>query len=179
MINAILIIGPESSGTRMLTRMFYESGWFGDYDHGQRLDTVIRQEESFRILRGADKFVIRRSVPHKKEYPDVEFINNLVADAGFELLWLIAKRDPMCNAKSKVRQGHQTNLKSAILAVQSELDFIEISEQYMTRFKYVDVSGVMKDPYLIENYIGSIKLSDKAFEVIYDAEKKYEKENDN
>ena len=178
-INAILIIGPESSGTRMLTRMFYESGWFGDYDHGQRLDAVILQEESFRILRGADKFVIRRSVPHRKEYPDIEFINNLVVDAGFNPLWLIAKRDPFCNAKSKVRQGHQPNLKSATWAVQAELEFIKLHEQYMSKFKYVDVSGVMKNPHLIKEYIGDIELSDKAYEVIYDADKRYTKENNN
>ena len=48
-----LVIGPESSGTRMLAQAFISSGCFGDAGHSQRLDRDISVGKTPKVLRSS------------------------------------------------------------------------------------------------------------------------------
>lgn len=67
MNQAFFIMGPESSGTRMLTQAFIRVGCYGDGGHNQKLDHSIPIK---------DKIVWRRSVPHGQEWINFEFHYN-------------------------------------------------------------------------------------------------------
>jgi hypothetical protein len=62
---AFIVIGPESSGTKFLTRLFVKAGCYGDAWHKQRLDTEEPNEPLV---------VLRRSYPHGGEWPDLREI---------------------------------------------------------------------------------------------------------
>lgn len=60
-----LVVGSESSGTRMLAGAFIAAGCFGDAGHDQRLDSAV-----FGSLKAGDwPAVLRRSYPHGLAWP--------------------------------------------------------------------------------------------------------------
>ena len=56
---AFLILGPESSGTRLHAKMLKANGVFGGDGHYQKLDTMDRG-----LLEGRETTFLRRSFPH-------------------------------------------------------------------------------------------------------------------
>ena len=82
MARCFLVLGPERSGTRMLTASLLSVGIAGGSDHVQEFDdydlSLIDQD-----------FVIRRSFPHGHiQCPDLMEITTTVAEAGHELIVL-------------------------------------------------------------------------------------------
>ena len=76
----VLILGPEGSGTRILTRLFVDAGCSGDYGHEQRLD--IEQPDS-------DLIVYRRSYPHLQVWPDLQEIKKRFSDYVIQAIVII------------------------------------------------------------------------------------------
>lgn len=70
-MKAFLVIGPESSGTRLVTKIFLHMGCFGDAGHVQHLDSLIFPEDR--------NIVFRRSLPHASVFPDLDRIYNLIS----------------------------------------------------------------------------------------------------
>ncbi len=60
---AVLVVGPESSGTRLVTRILVRAGCAGDDNHVQWLD--------WNPPDGQTPIVWRRSLPHDKSWPDL------------------------------------------------------------------------------------------------------------
>ena len=60
---AVLVVGPESSGTRLITNILVRAGHVGSAEHGQRLD--------WSTPTGQTPIVWRRSLPHMKVWPDL------------------------------------------------------------------------------------------------------------
>ncbi len=73
MKKAFLVLGPESSGTRFITKLLINAGCFGDSDHDQRLDILedrerINEEE---LPHDDTPIVWRRSYPHRGIFADI------------------------------------------------------------------------------------------------------------
>ncbi len=111
------IVGPESSGTKIVTALFVKAGCFGDGpQHEQRLDKFIFGPESLESLgvKSEDDIVLRRSVPYGSSWPDLCYINHLFTNVyGYQPLWIILLRDWTCNVFSKIKQKHKTDIDTA------------------------------------------------------------------
>ena len=121
MKEAILIVGPESSGTKMLTEAFVRLGYFGDYGHSQRLDDM-------RFSGRPDRIVLRRSMPHGAEWPNVADIVRRLQDASYHVRPALIWRDKDCCCLSQARnQGHAHEASSRNIPEAIERLFAEFA----------------------------------------------------
>lgn len=90
---AFLIIGPEGSGTKLLTRMFIDAGCQGDSSHDQAFDRIDPID---------DLIVIRRSYPHSGKWPDLEDLRNRLSD--YEIRIIVIIRGYRCTVASRTRR---------------------------------------------------------------------------
>lgn len=97
---AYLVIGVESSGTRMLTKALIASGCYGDGGHQQRLDNA----QNLNNL--PDKIVLRRSIPHAGGVPDVSGWIKKFERNGYTARIVKIYRDQKCNIESMMKRGH-------------------------------------------------------------------------
>jgi len=67
MFDAFLVVGGESTGTRLVTEVLIALGCHGDSGHKQRLDTDIDKGEDIPM-----PFVWRRSMPHQKKFVSIQ-----------------------------------------------------------------------------------------------------------
>jgi len=110
-----MVIGGESSGTRLVTNLLIEGGCFGDSSHSQRMDDYMKArfdvaERDIKEILKNQPIVFRRSFPHGNAWPVLKdlispFVGfNLVGAA--DILFLVTVRNWFCAAKSAVRIGH-------------------------------------------------------------------------
>ncbi len=106
----ILVLGPESSGTRLATRILIEAGCLGDDGHVQRWDTRP-------IPDWADEkrpIVWRRSLPHGGRWPDLYQLVARAGPTGRDLLVVVTVREWWACARSQVRAGHVPGMGQAL-----------------------------------------------------------------
>lgn len=140
---AFLVIGPESSGTRVTTKVLIENGCFGSDKHFQPMDGF--RDPS--LLDPYDFVVIRRSVPHNKYYPDMNRIYDYYGRAGFEYIHtIVTTRHWPYIAESQVSNRFAGCLSEAILSVQLayKLIFSNINMPY-TVSSYTDLVSNPED----------------------------------
>ncbi len=106
MKKAFFIIGPESSGTRMLTRAFIALGAYGSGGHLQVLD-----QEGFKG--GHEVIVFRRSVPHGKFMPNIVRLIGRMSKNDYEIIPILIVRDKDSCAASQVKNKHAKSLTEA------------------------------------------------------------------
>lgn len=118
MRRAFIVVGPESTGTKLLTRVLMKLGCFGDDGDVQRLDRGFPHD-------GIESVVVRRSLPMQRQWPSV---GKMVTDAylaGFtKITVLVCSRDWFCMCRSQVRRGHVADGQQADL--QAQRAYVEI-----------------------------------------------------
>lgn len=112
-MNGFLVIGPESSGTRLVTRLLISAGVYGDDGHVQRLDRDGAIERAPTL-----PFVVRRSLPHGGGWPDLfslydRISGRLAAENAGEPGVVITLRDFDVLALSQVRNHHVRDVETA------------------------------------------------------------------
>jgi hypothetical protein len=117
MKNCFMIIGPESSGTRMLTRIFIDSGCIGSDDHDQFFDSAPPLEEM--------NVVWRRSIPHGgiKE-PNIEEMYNHLISNNYNITIIVISRDIFCTIFSQIQNNHVENKHQSIENIQNSFLFL-------------------------------------------------------
>ncbi len=104
---AFIVIGAESSGTRMLTRFLIGCGCRGDGDHQQIFDYENPSKE-VKLL------VWRRSVPHEYvKHLNVVGMSKLLKHLGYDVVILRIYRDHRATLLSQVRNGHAKDMNDA------------------------------------------------------------------
>lgn len=123
MKQAVFILGPESSGTRMLTQAFIHLGFYGDAGHKQRLDAQPFSETP-------NKIVFRRSLPHGKTFPKVAASCLAMLDAGYAVTPVLIVRDKDITAESQVRNGWVASIERAYEQIRHSVDhvYLELAE---------------------------------------------------
>ena len=97
---AYLVLGPESSGTRLMTRLLIAAGCHGSAEHfDQPFDAGVPED-------GPPLVVWRRSVPHNREWPPIGSMVIELMAAGYQVHAVVMTRDWYCMARSQVRAGH-------------------------------------------------------------------------
>ncbi|MFW9872284.1 MAG: hypothetical protein ACFFG0_04205 [Candidatus Thorarchaeota archaeon] len=158
----VFVMGPESGGTRGTTKLLIENGYWGTNAHIQILDEFVYGRRNIDNIVPPDinKIVLRRSIPHAKEFPDVHTIDTLFLNSGYKTKWLVVIRDLAELARSKVARKHSIDLNQATH---------DIMYQYTWIFEKLSMktSGVYFFPftYYIKNPQKALEIL-KSFEII-------------
>lgn len=113
---AYFILGPESSGTRMLTKAFCTLGIYGDFKHKQRMDDL-------NFSKTPDRIVLRRSLPHGDAWPAIAETINLMKSADYGVIIpLFITRDKDATIKSQIRHAHAKAIPEAKANIQFSID---------------------------------------------------------
>ena len=105
---AYFVIGPESSGTRMMCEAIIRStGAEGSYTDGQPFDDLNFAGRS-------DKIVFRRSVPHGAIWYDLEALYAKLGAAGYAVEVVATDRDKTYMAPSQVKHGHVRSIAESL-----------------------------------------------------------------
>ena len=107
MKRAFFIIGPESSGTRMLAQVLIAAGCAGDGSHKQAMDDWDFAQYQRDII------VYRQSIPHAGNMPEIALIIASMQAQGFEVTPIVILRDHDFNCQSQVRRGHTATIELA------------------------------------------------------------------
>lgn len=130
------VLGPESSGTRMMTEILVRAGCFGDYGHKQRLDGDLSAIESLSM-----DVVFRRSLPYAGRWPNLHKIWRVARRCGYRVYVVVMSRDWNAMAQSQVRVGHTSTVDEALR---------NIRRAYREIFRFVD--KVIGWNYILVNY---------------------------
>jgi len=99
MAKGILVYGAEGSGTRLFTKILLSAGCIGDSDHSQEFDNDIPEA-------GDDDLVWRRSFPHARRWPNIEWMVESLRDKGYEVNAVVMCRDWKAQIGSQMGHGH-------------------------------------------------------------------------
>ena len=105
MKRAFIVLGPESSGTRLTTRLLIAAGCEGGDGRAQVWDTHTPT---------ADLIVWRRSVPHGGEWPDIGRMLVQLEWEGYAPFVVITIRDWLPTIRSQVANHPPGSEKEAI-----------------------------------------------------------------
>jgi hypothetical protein len=98
---AYFILGPESSGTRMITKAFCSLGIYGDHKHRQRMDDL-------NFAKTPASIVLRRSLPHGELWPAIADTITLMKRGGYQhVVPILIIRDKDATVKSQLRHVHE------------------------------------------------------------------------
>ncbi len=104
-MSAIFVVGPESTGTKLVTRLLIAGGAIGDGGDVQRFDT--------RACPGNQLCVYRRSLPHGGLWPNLDGIaDRLIRETG-GLQIVVTTREMYATTKSAVNHNHVANQRQA------------------------------------------------------------------
>lgn len=143
MKRAFYVLGPESSGTRMLTKAFISVGVYGDSEHEQSMDNL-----NFYVT--PDTIVYRNSVPHDGYMPPIKFICEQMKLAEYDVVVIVIDREDRFLELSQAKRFHQPNADYARRNIARARDYI--SEQLETAPVLVQYEDFVCDP----NYRKSI-----------------------
>jgi len=102
---AYLVLGPESSGTHLMTRMLINCGCLGDWDKRQHWDSAPPTDQT--------PIVWRRSYPYAGQWPHLSDLTGPLCCAGYNVHIVVMSRDWRCMAQSQCLAGHVRGLKQA------------------------------------------------------------------
>lgn len=160
MDRAFIVIGAESSGTRMLTDILIRAGCIGESTHSQKWD--------FKKISGSP-IVWRRSVPYQQKEVDIkEMINRL---PNYEIRILVIVRDYHSTIRSSVRRGHVNDLETSVGRMRKAYCSIFSQLQYIDLPFYV----VSYENLCLNNHFINVLLSEHNLNKI----KKYRVRNEN
>jgi hypothetical protein len=145
---AFYVIGPESSGTRMLAKAFIRSGVFGDASHTQRMDFLD-------FAGRPDEIMFRNSIPHAHVMMPIADITKKMEACGYEVVHVLIDRDDKYLLLSKVKRGHRPDIEVA--KENLPLERAHIEEQ-------IKELGVEPIRVKYEDFVGSAELRRELFE---------------
>jgi LPS sulfotransferase NodH len=166
-MRAYLVLGPESSGTRLLTRILIEAGCLGDDGHEQRWDAKAPCGES--------PVVWRRSVPHGGDYPNVLGLVAVLEGRGYQVEAVVVTRDWQAMAASQAANGHAADVEEATARIRAAHTYI-IRELDLVGRQYTMVSYealVQRPEATIEWLMARLGLDERPIVPIYDGNAKY------
>lgn len=135
----IMVMGPESSGTRFLTRCFIKAGCAGQYTHEQAFDKELPLPEH--------PIVWRRSVPYWGEWPDIAHCLFRLTRIGYIPHAVVITRDWYATACSQVANKHALDVELAERQMQRAMRYIYSNlMEAGVDFTWVTYEGLVQRP---------------------------------
>ena len=100
-----------------MTKLLIEGGCFGDWGHGQRLDSMI-------LRKAPDLIVWRRSLPHARQWPPFCDILREINGAGYEAMVIVMVRERKAMAASQKLRGHIMTIAQGYSNIRTAYDLI-------------------------------------------------------
>lgn len=178
MSRAIIVVGPESSGTKLITELFVKAGCLGDYTHEQRFDKKF--ENNIDTDWPNQDIVFRRSIPHAKVWNKPIDLIQRFKNIGYNPLLVVTFREFIPNAFSKINNNH-SDKNDAYSDLICQLRFIFHSLSMIDNFYMLSTSHLFKEPaFSIQDIliccgfteINANKIKEM-IESVYDADKKH------
>lgn len=113
---AVLVVGPESTGTRLVTEVMVRAGCHGSAEHQQPWDVQPPD--------GVSPVVWRRSVPHAQAWPDLEAMVAALTDRGYAVRAVVTCRAWWPTVHSQVAAGHVRSVSEAVEHLRVAYPFI-------------------------------------------------------
>lgn len=156
MYKAYIVLGGESTGTRLVTRILIRAGCIGDSGHVQSLDELIPNHKL--DLRAGQSFVWRRSMPHNKHWIDIRQelyvpVLRLISNPK-DICVVVTTRNWFCAARSGAKAGHSVGFSEALGCLErAYIDILNFVRGCPFTIKYYMVSydaliGISKLLYL-------------------------------
>lgn len=136
---AFLVMGPESSGTRLMTQLLIAAGCDGDGDHWQRWDEETPE---------APLIVFRRHTPANRTPPwadDNDVIRGL-QDLGYTVHVVLITRDWHSTIISQVEAPHAASVEEAIEKIRNAWRRIFANLQPDVDFDVVSYESLVMRP---------------------------------
>jgi hypothetical protein len=147
---AIFVFGPESSGTRMVTRMILDAdGVVGSAEDIQPMD---QPGFDYEIPRNADVFVLRRSFPHNNVWVNIMAMATKARSAGYVPIAVVTTRDWIPMQQSAFKKHVKPFGKTMAEGIRN------IQKAYVRIFAGLDQAGV---PFQVVSYEAVIAHPDK------------------
>lgn len=163
---AFMVLGGESTGTRLVTRLLLAAGCYGDGDHVQRLDTHIPEDKPL--------LVWRRSVPHANEMPNIAEMALALVRAGYVVTAVITVRDWLCTAQSQVKAPHAPNDAAALYSLQNAYRHIFAELPAFVPYIMVNYESLALQPERgAANLYSLLNLTPETAVYIYNGNEKY------
>lgn len=147
---AFLILGPQNSGTKMLTAAFIAGGCQGDAGHVQRFDT-----EPFT----GEKIVFRRSLPHGGAWPDLIGITDRMRAAGYQVQPIYIERETAYLVAGQLRTDREEEGKLQAPYAYSERAALEDIHRAWNEYQaLIEYLGVMSFVVPYASFTGNPKI---------------------
>jgi len=124
---AFFVIGPESSGTKMMAQILIRCGCKGSSGDNQLMADLNEAAKS------ECNIVVRFSFPHMRVWPDFEYTVNKYRQFGFEVIALVMSRSWWVMMESQTKRGHVKDQTAALSNIQ---------RAYYLMFHQMDKAGV-------------------------------------
>lgn len=162
---AFLVLGPESSGSRMVTRLFNAAGCFGPED-GNILDESIPDKPLL---------VWHRSFPSSGRWVDIGDMVRRLRLLGYAVQAAVTAREWFSMIESQVAAGHAKKRRRAGSDLRRAYPYIFSSlEACGVPFVVVTYESITQRPRAaIPKLLEFFKLNADGIEVIYDGNAKY------
>jgi hypothetical protein len=151
-MKAFLVVGPESSGTRMVADALISAGAFGQSGHDQELDNLDFSGRPNLI-------VLRRSVPHGGGWPDLARIVRSMAEAGYAVYPIVTYRDKDFCIQSQLRVAREITEQLGVPHLVSEpVARANYYQAYKHIFKHLAASGRLPIVCQYESFVDSAEF---------------------
>lgn len=167
MARAFFVVGPESSGTRIMTRLLLDCGLAGSAGHRQPWDNL-------RFPEPRQDIAFRRSIPHGGTIPDLEGIVRAMEAAGYTVTVLVMVRELYAMARSQVANGHVTDLVEALANIATAYRLIaRLAATAAVPIFYVPLEGLVAHPQAPEYFLRLLGLVPRRRTRLVDPNGKY------
>ena len=165
--HAFLVMGPESSGTRLATRILIDAGCLGGPDHPQIWDMNHPGEQT--------PIVWRRSFPHAAKWPNIGHWVGLLREHNYSVRAIVTTRDFYSMIQSQIKAGHtghavasRRNIQEAYIRIFSELGRNRVG------FMVLSYEALVQRPGKVVGWLlDTMDLPDRLNIKIYDGNAKY------
>ena len=149
---AFFIVGPESSGTRFVNRLFLTAGCHKKYRW------QFPEDDGKHSFDHRTDIAFHRSLPHSYMWPDLPFLRLSMENSGFDVVPILVVRDWRVTILSQIRRGMvkdadlaEKNIRRAIQTITNDLpDFLLVSYETIClqpefrRWLFVEKFGLNK-----------------------------------
>lgn len=167
-MRAFIILAPENSGSKMLTRYFIEAGCIGQDGFVQKFDTELPVPETDIVWK-------THNLGTQPGTVEIKSVISRAIKAGYEPVVLLLQRDPHALAQGQVQRGFHTDFNEALsLAYNWYVDAFAFLKKQKIIWRLISYDSIVcyKQDYLKE-VLAEFQLTHPASFYINDQNEKY------
>ena len=138
-----LVVGPESSGNHLTSLVLKTMGCY--WEEPQKLDKFLTGEAKIKDITENPNIVLRRSIPHGRDWPNIRRINKTFAKEGYNVHTIFLRREFIATTLSNYYHRSSTVEEAWETLIKAEKHIASYMID-MDNFYILNTSSLMKDP---------------------------------